>query len=506
MCGISRAQRTGSHTDSSLWKVRMTQWTNSYKRPTSTAAFLTVGLMLAITHGTVDGAQYSLLPPPPIPSYVPSDQARPSHNVTSAHNSLSTHNFPSAHNPPLSHRTLPAENHSMPATRQVPMIPMAPRATNNNTLPSFPIHPRGNRGPSRVVADTSVSLSTKPDRRPGAVGPVRSNPNAVPSNPNTGGPIGSMRIAGNDTTAMPNIHQQPPTLLRVPREIQLRAHKMLKAGKRLAERGALYSARQEFLGVLQLVAQSHDAQLGKRFHTRALANGLRALREADDFVAYRTDHDVDLQLEGLVAGHQTTVLKNTRVKDLTPFVAMQRYYEYASDQLAIAANREPVASEALYAIGRAETAMAAKSQAKLGGPKPLALYQASLVVDESNSAASNELGVLLARAGKLEQAASVLQHASSIRSTPELVNNLNAVNRRLHGGEAFPQYDSAPNHMTPEMLAKRVQVQWMTPEEYSQQIGPAAPMMSNHVNRSRDVRPYNSLPAPNQQRFPMMTR
>ncbi len=438
--------------------------------------------MLAITDGEVDGAQGRLLPPPPMPSFVPTDQAPRIHDA------------PRAHNP------------SNPATRKLPVSRVLPRATNNGALPSFKIRPQINRGPTRVVADRSASLSTATGQQSGVADSVGSNSYAVPGTPTDDGPRGDIWTAETNSTAMRNIPQQSLARLRVPLEIQRRARKMLKTGKRLAERGALYSARQEFLGVLQLIAQSYDAQLGKRFHTRALANGLRALREAGDFVTHRTDYDIDLQLEGLVAGHQTAVLKNTSIEDLTPFVAMQRYYEYASDQLALAGNREPTASEALYAMGRAETAMAAKSQSKLSGPKPLAFYQAALVVDQSNSAASNELGVLLARAGKLEQATNVLQHALTIRPTPELVKNLTAVNRRLNGGEALPPLDVAPNQTTPEMLAQRLQVQWMSPEEYSGTIGPPAPMMNNNANMSRQVNPLNLLPAPHQQRFPLMTR
>ena len=458
----------------------MPQWTDLSERlAASPAAIFTFILMLAIAHEKVNGAQDSLLPPPPIPRYVPTEQAPPTLN------------------------TAPAHNPALLAQRQIPMTSGAPAAPPKNTLQSFPIRPSSNHGPSRVVAEAAHSIA--PAEQSGAAGPVLSHPTAVPVKPSPVGPVNGIRIAENVSTAVADIRHPPRASLRVPREIQLRTGKMLKAGKKLAERGAVYSARQEFLGVLQLIAQSHDAQFGRRFHTRALANGLRALREADDFVAHRTDYNVDLQMEGLVAGHQTPVLKHTPVRDLTTLVAMQRYYEYASDQLAMAGNREPAASEALYAIGRAETAMATKSAAKLGGPKPLAFYQAALVVDASNSAASNELGVLLARAGKLEQAANVLQHALSIRSTPELVNNLNAVNRRLHGGEALPPLELAPKQMTPEMLAQRVQVKWMTPQEYSRQIGPTPPIMSHNVNLPREMNPHNSLPAP-RQKFPMMTR
>jgi hypothetical protein len=229
------------------------------------------------------------------------------------------------------------------------------------------------------------------------------------------------------------------------------------------------------------------------------------LSEADDFMAHKTDYEAELRLDGLVAGHQTTVLKGAPVGDLTPFVAMQRYYEYAGEQLAIAANREPAASEALYAVGRAESAIGSKSQSKFSGPKSLALYQAALVVDPTNNAASNELGVLLARAGKLEQAASVLQHAVAIQPSPTLLKNLAAVNQRLRGGGSLPPLELAPNPMSPEMLAERVQVQWLTPEAYSRQIGPSPPLVRHNANPPREAQPSGSMP-PDQNHFPTMAR
>ncbi len=461
----------------------MIQWTDrSEFRACHVVLLLFCGLLLGPTHRQLVGAEDGLLPQPSISGDMHDDQVRQTNHVTS------------------------------PATRLASTTPVTNQVAGSNVPPSFQIVPRIARKPASVASETQPVAPTRTSDtpRPDSAGPSPSRPFPPPRHETPDRPIDDSRLVARDSTALPNIPPQTLAPLGVPREIQVRARKMLQEGRRLAERGALFSAREEFLGVLQLIAQSFDAQRGSRFHSQALANGLHALSEADDFMAHKTDFEAELRLDGFVAGHKTPVLKDAPVRDLTPFVAMQRYYEYASEQLAIAANREPAASEALYAAGRAESAIGSSSQSKFSGPKSLALYQAALVVDPTNNAASNELGVLLARAGKLEEAASVLQHAVAIQPSPTLVKNLTAVNQRLLGGGALPPLELAPNHLppemlSPEMLAQRVQVQWLSPEAYSRQIEPTPPPVSQNVNLSRQAQPYGDLP-PNQNHFPTMAR
>ena len=57
---------------------------------------------------------------------------------------------------------------------------------------------------------------------------------------------------------------------------------------RLAQRGAVYAAQAEFIQVIRRVALANDAECGTDQHSRALAEGLRALDEAVDFVPVGT--------------------------------------------------------------------------------------------------------------------------------------------------------------------------------------------------------------------------
>ena len=56
---------------------------------------------------------------------------------------------------------------------------------------------------------------------------------------------------------------------------------LARKGMSLTVRGAFYSARAEFIQALRLVAQGLDAETGGTDRSRALANGLRALEEAE---------------------------------------------------------------------------------------------------------------------------------------------------------------------------------------------------------------------------------
>src|SRR5262249_12101401 len=58
----------------------------------------------------------------------------------------------------------------------------------------------------------------------------------------------------------------------------------VQRGYDLAQRGAFFAARTEFVQVLRRVAQAKDAASGTEEHARALAAGLRALDEANDFI------------------------------------------------------------------------------------------------------------------------------------------------------------------------------------------------------------------------------
>ena len=196
-----------------------------------------------------------------------------------------------------------------------------------------------------------------------------------------------------------------------------RSRSLILHGIGLAKRGAYYSARAEIIKAIRLVAQALDAEGNTDSRSKSLAAAFRALDEAEDFVPRGSKMEADLDMQHLLAAHRTEILKG--VPRVTPLVAIQRYHAYAQDQLAEACGAEPVASLALYALGRLQTVMAERSTGlkKMHGPLAMTFYQSALMVDASNHMAANELGVLLAKYGQLAAAKAVLVH--SVATRPE---------------------------------------------------------------------------------------
>lgn len=212
----------------------------------------------------------------------------------------------------------------------------------------------------------------------------------------------------------------------------------VKAAFSLAERGALYSAKSELIQALRLVTQSLDAAEKTNKHGQALAAGLRALAESQDFVPRGTQLEADLDLPGLITSHRTPMLKEAasdpqQLASLTPMNAVQQYLLYAQQQLTVACGGTQAGSLSLYGLGRLQMAMAGLSSEapQRRHPQAMTLYQAAVATDNSNFLAANELGVMLARYGRLEAAKEMLQLASRGMPRAETWHNLAAVHEKL---------------------------------------------------------------------------
>jgi tetratricopeptide (TPR) repeat protein len=249
----------------------------------------------------------------------------------------------------------------------------------------------------------------------------------------------------------------------------------VRQGFGLANRGALYSARGEFIAALRMISQALDTTNREQKHSAALARGLRALEESDDFVPTGARLEADLNVPAIVAAHRTTVLHAAAIEELTALNARRRYYTYAQEQLALACRGERAGSMALYGLARMQSAAHSASAASAAGaaPKAMALHQAALLVDGQNYMAANELGVLLVQHGQYGPAKALLEQ--SIASVPQAAawRNLSVVYAQLGmGGSArraqveatrlakLQRADAGP-------AASRAPVQWTSPAEFA---------------------------------------
>jgi hypothetical protein len=307
---------------------------------------------------------------------------------------------------------------------------------------------------SAVPAPSTPASETVPDRATAAPFTPAEIP-IEPSSPATS-PTPPVTVLGNQVsaprpmwrledpalqTAPPAQHlagyeppaARPPHNIAARQAVVNRATELVRHSYTLAQRGAHYSARAELIQALRLVAQANDAERPEGEHSQALARGLQALREADDFAPRGSRLEGQLDVAQIVITHRTPVLKGQAVGNLSPLVALQRYYSYAQQQFASAGGNMPAASQALYGLGRIQTLLAdgtSESQ-RLQSPRAMTYYQAALLVDGGNYLAANELGVMLADYGQLAEARRVLLHSVMTHSHVEGWQNLAVVHARL---------------------------------------------------------------------------
>jgi len=293
-----------------------------------------------------------------------------------------------------------------------------------------------------------------------------------------------------------------------------RAEEAARSGFNLAERGAMYSARAEFIDALRILTEALDAQHNTNAHTRALNAGLRALQEVNDFVPPTGQLETDLNFRLLVDSHHTPVLKDSPLDHITALQAQRMYLTYAQEQLAAAGADQPVASLALHGLGKICTV-----PHEMHGPpeqiaeaKAVVYHQAALMVEPKNFMAANELGVLLAHFGRLPESQSALQHAVAMSGGPTEWQNLAAVCDRLNepakAAEARQQAQASVARLQSAgypAAGMKYPIQWLDPSSFATtnsmvaDAAPASPSSLNSVMSKSDSKdstaPDASTPA-----------
>jgi len=244
-------------------------------------------------------------------------------------------------------------------------------------------------------------------------------------------------------------------------------------GFKSAERGAIFTARAEFVHALRLSAAALDAQRQTAAHSRALTAGLRALDEAHDFLPTRTAFGQPVSVSVVAAGHQTPVLQAQSLDAVTPPEAIQRYLTYAQEQLASAGGDLQPAASALYALGKLDMTARAINVGSLESARAVVYFQAALVVHPRHALAANELGVLLARHGRLSQAKAALLHSVKIEPQPAAWRNLAIVHHHLGESDLARRADwegrqSAQRQQASALAGvKAPAVEWLAPDAFA---------------------------------------
>lgn len=281
-------------------------------------------------------------------------------------------------------------------------------------------------------------------------------------------------------TVQPSV--QPSSVNPAMRGVRERAAHHVRIGFTMAGRAAYFSARSDFIHALRILSQAMDEANSTTEHSTALAAGLRALEESDDFVPRGANLEANLKLETLVPAHQTPVLKQESLENVTAVTARRKYYTYAQEQLALAAGRDPAASMALYGLARVQATLSERQANRYVAAeyKAMVFHQAALVTDPGNFMAAHELAVLVARFGQYEQARALLVY--SLRLMPQVAawRNLAIVHQQLGETELAQQALASAEAMVQSSPfsgghdASSSSVVWTDPKTFSGMGAPEA--------------------------------
>jgi tetratricopeptide (TPR) repeat protein len=185
-----------------------------------------------------------------------------------------------------------------------------------------------------------------------------------------------------------------------------------------------------------------------------------------------------MNVVNVIQSHQTPVLKNVDSSTLTPLAAASAYHAYAEKQLAVAAGEELVAADAYYGLAKLQSHLdvGRPDRDRHNGPVAMSFYQAALIAFPEHYLAANELGVLFARFGQLQDARDVLRFALTLNPrSPELWLNLSRVHERLGEADlakrAQGEYEHAmqlANRSASDLASRNhPSVQWLDPADFA---------------------------------------
>jgi tetratricopeptide (TPR) repeat protein len=252
----------------------------------------------------------------------------------------------------------------------------------------------------------------------------------------------------------------------------------VQRGYNLARRGAFFAARAEFIQVLRRVAQAKDAAVGTDQFSVALAAGLRAMDEADDFVPSGAQLEGELDVRGVASSHRTPVLRE-HPETVLPHEAVALYHKFSQERLAHAAIDEQAGSMALYGLGKVYANLAERRDDDVQCVRgAMTMYCAALDSCPNNNLAANELGVLLCRTGRPAEALDHFTRAIDIAPTATAYHNLAVAQQKLNmpAESAANQQESlrlAAIERAAGAVSRRAGVEWVSPDELARISQPA---------------------------------
>ncbi|PQO25169.1 hypothetical protein C5Y96_25010 [Blastopirellula marina] len=357
-----------------------------------------------------------------------------------------------------------------PAMRHIPQAPAMPNMLGSSQPTAEPKLPAPKPESASQTPSKFVSLAPPAPQQEITLNPAKQNIVDVADMP-----LGSHTAAPRSVVMNPNFAptmQQRAQVDHAMLAVRGRMASLVDHGLILAQRGAYYSARAEFIQALRLATQTLDTAEKTHRHSEALADAIAALDEAGEFIPAGAQLEGNVDLNLVVDAHRTPVLKGKDLQYETALTAAQAYFSFAQQRLNVACGGMPETARALVGLGRIQQYLnnTTGDNRTLVGPRSIALFQTALAVDGLNYEAANELGVLLARYGQLEDAKAALLQGVKASPRPEIWQNLASVHQTLGEVEMARRasLEAEAAQQFANMNAGLDAVRWVSPEQMAQ--------------------------------------
>lgn len=307
--------------------------------------------------------------------------------------------------------------------------------------------------------------------------------------PFIGSPLGPVADVAATPSALPTVTERPAALAAAVN----RAERMTADGVRLLQRGAVFSARSQFLQALREVASAQDEIHTTARHTQSLNAALKAIEESHDFELHNAADNDAVDVSRLIAVHRSNAVSLVEGQTISPVVARDHYQLFAVEQLVAAFGQEPMVAMPLFGLGRVAAAQQAGASSELTQERDAFVwFHAALMTNPSHFPAAHELGALYAKHGELPRAKAVLQRAVALYSHPITWSNLAHVHRQLGEADwAAAAQSRAAGAKQIAATAKLPPIQWVNEEQFAKTNGLNEPYFPKQ--------PQSAAPQPTQE-------
>jgi tetratricopeptide (TPR) repeat protein len=208
----------------------------------------------------------------------------------------------------------------------------------------------------------------------------------------------------------------------------------------MLRRGAVFSARQTCWKGLEELCQILDLHDPHGNHIESLRLALIAMREEEDFYRYSEIQSSKTDIiSNLCWAHETPIVRNQlataeAAAGLNPLIAAQHYRSYARQQLVQACDSHPWGSDLLYALGKTleKQAWDDSSRSALIHQHAEIVFQAALETNPNQYLAATQLGHVLLKLDRPQEAREILLHSVKGLPTTAGYQNLAEACRRLN--------------------------------------------------------------------------